>query len=237
MSKTSQIRFGAAIIGPLLFLSCQANRPAAGPTQDTAISIDKGKADHANIELNIGIGELNLRSGTEKLLDGRFEFNVPDWKPKVNNSANGSHATVVIQQPNDTHSLSNPHNVWNIQLNDQVVMNLVLNCGAGQARLDLGDLNLRGVNIRMGAGQVDLNLEGHPSRDYDVNISGGVGQATVRLPHDVGIRAEAHGGLGSITVSGLEKKDGAWENNLYDNAKVNVHLKVEGGIGEIRIVG
>jgi predicted membrane protein len=103
--------------------------------------------------------------------------------------------------------------------------------------MDLGDLSLRSVTVHMGAGQVDLDLEGHPSRDYDVNISGGVGQATVRLPHDVGIRAEAHGGIGSINVTGLEKKGGAWENDLYDNAKVNVRLKVEGGIGEIRIIG
>ncbi|MBV8709704.1 MAG: hypothetical protein JO028_21140 [Acidobacteriaceae bacterium] len=204
--------------------------------QDSAVSIDKGKVDHANIELNIGAGELNLRSGTEKLIDGRFEFNVPDWKPKVDSSVNGSHATVTIQQPNDTHAFGNQHNVWNLQLNDKVLMDLALNCGAGRARLDLGDLSLRSINVHMGAGQVDLNLEGHPSRDYDVNISGGVGQATVRLPHDVGIRAEAHGGLGSINVSGLEKKGGAWENDLYDNAKVNVRLKVEGGIGEIRII-
>ena len=205
--------------------------------QDSAVSIDKGKVDHANIELNIGAGELNLRSGTEKLIDGRFEFNVPDWKPKVDSSVNGSHVTVTIQQPNDTHAFGNQHNVWNLQLNDKVLMDLALNCGAGRARLDLGDLSLRSINVHMGAGQVDLNLEGHPSRDYDVNIAGGVGQATVRLPHDVGIRAEAHGGLGTINVSGLEKKGGAWENDLYDNAKVNVRLKVEGGIGEIRIIG
>ena len=38
-------------------------------------------------------------------------------------------------------------------------------------------------------------------------------------------------------MTGLEQKNGAWENAIYDNAKVNVRLKVEGGIGEIRIIG
>jgi hypothetical protein len=51
----------------------------------------------------------------------------------------------------------------------------------------------------------------------------------------VGIRAEAHGGLGSIDVRGLTKHDGYYSNDLYGNAKVNIVLKVEGGIGEIRI--
>jgi len=68
-----------------------------------------------------------------------------------------------------------------------------------------------------------------------VKISGGVGQANVKLPRDVGIWAEAHGGIGSITVRGLEKHGDHWENDLYDKAKVNVRLEVAGGIGEIRI--
>ena len=89
----------------------------------------------------------------------------------------------------------------------------------------------------MGAGQVDLDLRGNPTRDYDVSVRGGVGQATIRLPQNVGIWAEARGGLGSITVTGLNKSgDDQWQNDLYDKAKVNVRLTVEGGIGEIRII-
>jgi len=38
-------------------------------------------------------------------------------------------------------------------------------------------------------------------------------------------------------VSGLEKRGDHYENDLYDKAKVNLRLKVEGGIGEIRIIG
>jgi hypothetical protein len=231
MRKTSRIELGAVVCFGFLLTACQVDRPQEGPVQETAISLDKGDVDHANVELNIGAGELNLRSGTGKLVDGKFEFSVPDWKPRVRSSVNGSHATVTIEEPKEAHSFGNQHNVWNIQLNDKVMMDLALNCGAGQARLDLGDLSLRSVTVHMGAGKVDLNLEGHPSRDYDISISGGVGQATIRLPRDVGIRAEAHGGIGSVNVTGLEQKNGAWENSLYDNAKVNVRLKVQGGIG------
>jgi hypothetical protein len=64
-----------------------------------------------------------------------------------------------------------------------------------------------------------------------------VGKAIVKLPTGVGIHAEAHGGLGSINVTGLEKHGNSYENDLYDKAKVNVDIKVEGGIGEIRLIG
>ncbi len=181
-------------------------------------------------------GEMNVRGGADKLIDGSFEFNVPAWEPKIDSSNSGSHAEIRISQPQSGHFGGNRHYVWNLGINNQVLLDLSVNCGAGQARLNLGDLDLRHVEVHMGAGQVDLDLRGTPTHDYDVEISGGVGQATVHLPENVGIWAEAHGGLGSITVTGLDKKDSHWENGLYDKAKVNVHLKVEGGIGEIRIV-
>ena len=84
-------------------------------------------------------------------------------------------------------------------------------------------------------GQVGIGSFDDTGMWDDVKISGGVGQANVELPQDVGIWAEAHGGIGSINISGLNKHGDLWENDLYDKAKVNVRLEVQGGIGEIRI--
>jgi N-terminal domain of toast_rack, DUF2154 len=216
--------------------ACQFDTTPAGPVRETSIHLDRGNAERANIDLNMAAGEMNVSGGAAKLLDGRFEFNVPSWEPKLDSSNDGSHAVIKISQPNNAHLGGNRHYVWDLQLNNQVLFDVAIHCGAGQAKLNLGSLDLRNVEVHMGAGQVDLDLRGKPTRDYDVQVSGGVGQATVHLPEDVGIWAEAHGGLGSITVTGLDKKEDHWENNLYDKAKVNVRVKVEGGIGEIRII-
>ena len=219
-------------------VACQMENSApAGPTQQTSAEVGLGGAQSARIELNMGAGEMNVRGGAGKLVDAHFEFNVPGSEPKIDSSTSGSEAIVNISQPKDIHFGGNRHYVWNIDLNNEVPLDLQLHCGAGQAKLDLGDLNLRSVDTQMGAGQVDLDLRGKPAHDYYVNISGGVGQATVRLPSDVGIRAEASGGLGSLSVTGLQKKDDHWENDLWEKGKANVRLKVQGGIGEIRIIG
>jgi predicted membrane protein len=129
------------------------------------------------------------------------------------------------------------HYRWDLQLSDKAVIDLEVNCGAGKARLDLGNLDLDSVKVNMGAGEVDVDLRGKPARDYDVHISGGVGKATVWLPRNVGIRADAHGGIGSIDVVGLEKNGDHYENSLYDHSAVNVHVSVDGGIGQIRLIG
>ena len=208
-----------------------------GEMRDDPVSVDLGSAQRADVELDLGAGELTVHGGAQKLVEGTFDYNVPDWKPKVLTSSNGVHTTVTIKQPEHVRLGANQHYAWNLALSNKVLTDLTLNCGAGQARLHLGDLDLRSVNVHIGVGEVDLDLAGHPTRDYEVNISGGIGQATVHLPQEVGIRAEAHGGIGDIHVTGLEKRGDHYENNLYDNAKVNVRLKVDGGIGEIRIIG
>ncbi len=238
MLKLPQVFLPLGALGLLLLTGCEFDHGVVtGPMRDEPVSINLGTAERANVELNMGAGEMTLRGGAQKLLEGRFEYNVPSWKPKVTNSVVGSHAAVTIQEPDSVRPGGNRRYAWDLELNNKVLLDLALNCGAGRARLDLGDLDLRSVDVHMGAGEVDLDLRGHPRRDYDVNISGGVGQATVRLPEGVGIRAEAHGGLGSINVTGLEKRGDYYENSLFDNAKVNIRLKVEGGIGEIRIIG
>ena len=237
--EPKRLRFSTAILGivTILFLTgCDEAHVVTGPVQTIGVSLDKDAVERANVEFNMGTGELKLRGGSEKLIEGRLEFAGSDWKPSIRSNLSGAHATVTIQQPKAEHGINQPKNTWDLQLNDKVLMDLALNCGAGQAQMDLGSLNLRSVQVHMGAGQVDLDLEGHPLRDYDVEIHGGVGQATVHLPHDVGVRAEAHGGIGSVNVTGLTKRGDYYENDLYDSAKVNVRVVVAGGIGEIRLI-
>ncbi|HEY7306293.1 MAG TPA: toast rack family protein [Bryobacteraceae bacterium] len=236
LKKKPIIRVFLAVVSTLILAACEFDTTPTGPLKDEPFSLDRGNVERANIQLNMGAGEMNLRGGTGKLMEGRFEYNVPAWKPQVETSVNGTHATVTIRQPQHFNIRGNKRYVWDLRLNDQVITDLALNCGAGQAQLELGSLTLRDLSVHMGAGQVELDLRGKPTRDYEVNISGGVGQATVHLPDGIGIWAEAHGGLGSITVTGLDKQGDHWQNSLYDNAKVNVRLKVQGGIGEIRII-
>ena len=212
-------------------------RAVTGPTREDPIEIGADNVERANVELNMAAGELKLRGGASKILEGRFEYNVDAWKPLVKSSINGSHAIITVRQPEHVRMHGNARYVWDLQLNDRLLLDLALHCGAGQARMNLGSLALRHIEVHMGAGQVDLDLRGKPAHDYDVKISGGVGQANVLLPQDVGIWAEAHGGIGSINVTGLDKHGDHWENDLYDKAKVNVRVEVNGGIGEIRITG
>ena len=94
-------------------------------------------------------------------------------------------------------------NEWDLRVNDDVPLDLNVQLGARESDLDLDSLTLTAPDLSMGAGETMVDLTGDYERDLAANIEGGVGEATVRLPGEVGVRVDAEGGLGEINPEGL----------------------------------
>jgi hypothetical protein len=209
-----------------------------GPAQYESRSFDRQSVGHMRLELHMGAGDLRVGSGTSKLMQTYFTYNVPSWKPEIRQSGSPSQADFTISQPEGIQNLGgNNKYQWDVRLAQDVPLDLVVHFGAGQARLDLGALTLHDVEVHMGVGQLEMDLRGHPAKDYNVEIHGGIGQATVWLPSSAGVYAEAHGGIGEISTRGLHKTGGHYENDAYETAKVKVHVQITGGIGQITLIG
>ncbi len=80
---------------------------------------------------------------------------------------------------------------------------------------------------------MDVDLTGDRNTDLTADIEGGVGQANIRLPKNVGVIAHASGGIGSINVRGLKHDGDSYTNDAYGKTPATIRLKVEGGIGQI----
>jgi hypothetical protein len=184
----------------------------------------------------MGAGELKVEGGSSKLMDAGFDYNVEGSKPIVHYNTSSFRSEVVIEQPGGVHGGNHSKYKWDLRLNDKLPLDIVTHLGAGQATLNFGSMNLRSVEVHMGVGQVEMDLRGKPTHDYNVEIHGGVGQAIVHLPSTVGIVANAAGGIGEIEVHGLEKHNGHWSNSAYEHSPVTIHLDVKGGIGNITLI-
>jgi len=231
------LKASVAITAAALLLSgCQHISVATSETRHETKSIELDKTETARVEIDMGAGELDVKSGTPKLLEADFAYNVPDWKPVVDYRASASRGDVTISQRKNSSSFGNTVNTWKLKLNDQLPLEVTANLGAGEANLELGQMNLRSVEVNVGVGEMKMDLRGDPKRDYTVQIHGGVGEATVYLPRDAAISATAAGGIGEIKATGLEKRDGVWINPERINAPVTVRLDVKGGVGEIHLI-
>lgn len=199
------------------------------------ISIDRGKVEMARVELKVSAGELDLRGGAEKLLEGNIRYNAPSLKPAIRYDDTSFRGHLTIDQ-GAAKIHGKMENVWNLKVNNEVPLDLIVNMGAGENRLNLGSLTLRRLEVHMGVGKMDLDLRGKPKKDYDVEVRGGVGEANIRIPSEVGVSIQARGGIGEISNRGLKKDGSNYVNSLYGNSDVTVRIDIQGGIGQINLI-
>ena len=106
----------------------------------------------------------------------------------------------------------------------------------GAAIFVLAKVDLTRLEVNIGAGQVNVDLTGERAKDLEATIQGGVGQAVVKLPKNIGEVAKmVHGGLGSVDVHGLTKDDERYVKMAYGKSPQTLRLTVEGGIGQIKL--
>jgi hypothetical protein len=223
----------ALFSGAALFLTgCVIQTNSTPPEHDyKVLELDSTKSLTANIVM--GAGNLRIGSGTEKLLRADFDYSRPSWKPEFR-YANGN---LTIAEPETNHvRLGTNRYDWDLRFNRDVPLDLHVQFGAAKANLDLGSLDLRRVGVEMGVGTIQMDLRGQVRHDYDVSIQGGVGECTVYLPSDVGVYAEANGGIGEIRADGLHKEDNHYFNDAYQKAKYTIRLNIQGGVGSIHLI-
>ena len=216
---------------------CMIDTPRSGPVQYDSSTVELDAAESVEVNLHMGVGQLRVTDGSQKLMRADFSYNVPSWKPKVHYDSAGGRGILTVEQPGGEHgNFGNTKYQWDLQLNNKVPMDLNVHFGAGEAHLDIGSLALRSVRVDMGVGKLQMDLHGAPKHDYDVHVHGGVGEATVRLPSDIGIWAEAQGGIGAINVRGLRRDGSHWESDSYARSKVKIKVDVQGGIGAVNLI-
>jgi hypothetical protein len=107
---------------------------------------------------------------------------------------------------------------WDIELTPKIPLNLELHSGAGRSNFDLSDLQLTGLNIAGGAGELTLNL---PGGQYAARVNSGVGRASVTVPPNADIELNVSSGAGEV--------------NLDVNEGAALKARINGGVGETNV--
>jgi len=148
-----------------------------------------------------------------------------------------------------------------LDLGGMTLTSVRLECGATDAILDFGlpnrarmreldvsigaaDFSIRHlananadlVRIRGGVGSVDLDMSGTWTRDLAVTTRLVVGQLTMRVPDDVGVRMEIKRVAAGFEHRGLVKRDDAWYSPNYETAKYKVRVRAETVLGQIEVL-
>jgi hypothetical protein len=233
--QTIALLAGTATVA-LLAPACYVSTEGSGSIERASQTVDLKSARSAQVQIEMGAGELVMRGGAAQLMDADFQYRARDGKPEVQYDVSGARGTLTIRQPSHHTIGNNDKNRWELRLNEDVPMDIRVKMGAGEGRLDLGNTALRSLDVEIGAGEMKVDLTGHPHGDIDVRVHGGVGEATVRLPRRARLDVEAHGGIGEITARGMAKVGDRWVNVPSGEAEATIHVSVNGGIGQINLI-
>ncbi len=223
------------LLGALLLAGC-SSRLRVGELKTESQSVELGDAKPVNVEINFGAGDLRVNGGAEKLLEANFTYNVARLKPEVEFTDD----TLIVRLPEDKGlpafgDIADFRNEWDLRLNNEVPMDLSVNVGAGTSDLKLAGLSLTGLDIHLGASESTVDLSGNWVRDLDITIEAGVGDVTVRLPKDIGVRVEVETAIGTMDAPGLKQDGNVYTNAAYGVSDVTLQIKLEAGIGQINL--
>jgi len=197
------------------------------------VDLQGAKSAHASLEM--GAGQLIINGGAGHLLDADFTYSDSFDAPRVEYSVAGGVGQLNISQDSHSVHFGRSQNDWNLYFSKDTPLELKVDMGAGRGNLHFRDVPLTRLDLNLGAGQMDVDFTGDRKTDLTADIEGGVGQATIRLPKNVGVIAHASGGIGSIDVHGLKHDGDSYTNDAYGKSPATIHLKVEGGIGQITL--
>lgn len=219
-------------------------------------TVDVGGAEQVRVYIKMGTGELKVNHGAETLMRGNFTYNVADWKPQVDYTVTDGNGRLNIRQPaiEQLSARSDIRYTWDLKFNEEIPLNMRIECGAGSGDIDLSRLNvtrfdgklsagdfaidlsgnqsLEHLELDMGAGDVTMNLNGDWEHNVEVYIQGGIGKTILYLPKDIGVRVIVNKALGKIDANGLIRDGDVYVNAAYGVSPVTVEINIQSGIGQ-----
>ena len=233
----------------LVFSSCtitinengdnNSSKVTVGETKKEDKAIDASGEKELKADLNMGVGKLEVKGSSDKILDAKFTYNVERWKPKVDYSKTGDKGDLRISNPEGSFNGMNGSNVknqWDISLNKDIPLSIDLEAGVGDCNLNLSDMNLKQLIIEAGVGNIKVDASGNYKNDVDVKVEGGVGNTTIYVPKNMGVKVRTEKGVGKIDVSGFKTQDSdTFINDFYESSRNKMEVDVEAGVGNITV--
>lgn len=114
-----------------------------------------------------------------------------------------------------------------------------LTVDAGASALDvvgIGNAGPERIQVQGGAGDLTLDFAGEWPGSAEVTIVAGVGQVTLLLPADVGVRVEKRGGVTSVEATGFRRLGNAYVNDVFGETETELRIQVTAGVGRIELI-
>jgi len=110
----------------------------------------------------------------------------------------------------------------------------------GELRLiQLGNARFRKADINGGIGEIDIDFTGDLQNESRAKVDLDIGEASILLPTDVGIRMSIGGGLSFLSQKNIDRslyrRGNSYYSEDYENAAKKFSLRITPGLGELNV--
>ncbi len=161
-----------------------------------------------DLALDVGLGavDADLELGGLRLTD-------------LNLETGASRAVIRFSQPNGTRCRS-----------------AQLSAGAAELSvIGLGNSRCDRIDFEGGVGKVALDFGGTWTASSEVEVKMAMGELTLRLPRQIGVRLTLDKFLSSFQPSGLVRRGNSFESPGYDRDNRHLDIAVTSAVGEVRV--
>ncbi|TFH37054.1 MAG: hypothetical protein E4G99_03430, partial [Anaerolineales bacterium] len=183
-----------------------------------------GTASSALLDLTLSIGPVFLEALEDS--NNLFQAEITHLGEIEFSSSGTSRKTIRLDTQERSFQIGRfnffnvPELRWELGITPEIPVELDISGGVGEAVLDLRQLDLTGLNLGVGVGQVKLYLPATEDA-YDARISGSVGETYIEIMEGADIRLDINGGVGEVTI------------DVPEGAAVRVDASI--GVGRVRV--
>ncbi|MGA7194341.1 MAG: DUF5668 domain-containing protein [Anaerolineales bacterium] len=199
------------------------------------ISIPLQGAKEARLEINHGMGQIELTSGANA---GDFLTGVAGVGMNQSSHLDGDKLEVEIDAgPSFIPFIGPEGGVWQFRLNADLPTSLDIDAGASRLNLDLRDLQVKYLSFDGGASRITLTLPAQVE-NMVAELEAGAASIELNVPQGVGLRLRLKS-VGSLKIDETRfvLRDGRiYQSADYDSAKYRAEVNIEGGATSITVI-
>ena len=203
------------------------------------ISIAKDSAESLNVDIDFGIGDLLIHGNSSEWVSGDLQYNHKKLAPKVNYKKRKDVGFVDIRQGSKVSfgfNKSKMQSDWDLQLTNDIPIDLNIDIGVSNSTLKLAGLQLSSLSIDSGVSDTLIDMSGEWKKGFHADMDLGVGDVTIILPKQTGVRVKASKGIGRVDLPPgfITQKDGVYVNEAFADADVIIDITIDIGVGDVK---
>lgn len=211
------------------------------PFEVEQVTLPLEGAERARVHLKFGAGRLRVGSGVgpTELIDGSFGGGL-DHHVKQE----GDMLVLDLRLPAQGFpDVIMPWNwgrwagfEWNFGLNGEIPLELDVDTGASEAKLDLEDLKVTDLRLDSGASSTEITLP-VKAGFTKVEIDAGAASVRIQVPSGVAARIKTEGGLVGVDIdqSRFPREGGVYQSPDYGTAENKADIDIDIGAGSIAV--